>query len=247
MLEFPSSAAPRFFMDMPLAPGAEVELPNRVVRHVAVLRLNIGDSLTLFDGSGGEYGSTLSRVTRHSVRARVLAWHDLERESGIEITLAQGLSGSDRMDYAIQKATELGVRAIQPLAMERSVVRLSEERAERRLAHWRSIAAAACEQCGRNRLPEVRSVATLDAFLPGADSGAQNLLLAPSGTVRLRELAPAQRITVLIGPEGGLSADEEGRVLRAGFTAVRMGPRVLRTETAPLAAIAALQSMWGDG
>jgi 16S rRNA (uracil1498-N3)-methyltransferase len=246
MLEFTTSAAPRFFIDAPLASGAEVALPDRVVRHIAVLRLRGGDSVRLFNGSGGEFESTLSRVARNSVRARVLAWHDLERESGIEITLAQGLSGSDRMDYAIQKATELGVRAIRPLAMERSVVRLSEERAERRLAHWRSIVAAACEQCGRNRLPQVRSVATLDALLKGTDSGAQNLLLAPLGTVRLRELAPAQRITVLIGPEGGLSADEEGRALSAGYTAVQMGPRVLRTETAPLAAIAALQSMWGD-
>ena len=217
------------------------------MRHIAVLRLRIGDPLTLFNGSGGEYACTLSRVTRNSVRARVLAWHDLERESGVEITLAQGLSASDRMDYAIQKATELGVRAIQPLASERSVVRLSEERADRRLAHWRNIAAAACEQCGRNRLPEVRSVATLDGFLSGTDAGARNLLLAPSGTVRLREVAPAPKVTVMIGPEGGLSGDEEGRVLRAGYTAVRMGPRVLRTETAPLAAIAALQSMWGDG
>lgn len=247
MLEFSSSAAPRFFTDGPLAPGAEVDLPERVVRHVAVLRLRIGDALTLFNGSGGEYECTLSRVTKNSVRARVLAWRDLERESGLQITLAQGLSGSDRMDYAIQKATELGVRAIQPLAVERSVVRLSEERADRRIAHWRSVVAAACEQCGRNRLPEVNPVVTLDTFLSGTDSGARNLLLTPSGAVRMRELAPALAITLLIGPEGGLSGDEQGRALKAGFTAVRMGPRVLRTETAPLAAIAALQSMWGDG
>lgn len=246
MLEFSSPAAPRFFIDGPLASGAEAELPDRVVRHVAVLRLQIGDSLTLFDGSCGEYECTLSRVNKNSVRARVLAWRDLERESGIEITLAQGLSSSDRMDFAMQKATELGVRAIRPLATERSVVRLSGERADRRLAHWRNVVAAACEQCGRNRLPEVHPVATLGEFLSGTHAGAQRLLLAPSGTVRLRELAPADRVIVLIGPEGGLSEDEQGRVLRAGFTAVRIGPRVLRTETAPLAAIAALQAMWGD-
>ena len=248
MLEFPSSAAPRFFTDLPLASGAEVELPDRVVRHLAVLRLRIGDLLTLFNGSGGEYECTLSRTTKNSVRARVLTWHDLERESGIEITLAQGLSGSDRMDYAMQKATELGVRAIRVLTTERSVVRLSDERADRRLAHWRHVVTAACEQCGRNRLPEVHPVATLGAFLSGTDTdvGAQRLLLAPSGTVRLRELAPADRVIVLIGPEGGLSEDEQRRVLGAGFTAVRIGPRVLRTETAPLAAIAALQAMWGD-
>jgi 16S rRNA (uracil1498-N3)-methyltransferase len=246
MSEFPSPAAPRFLIDGPLAAGAEIELPDRVVHHVGVLRLRIGDALTLFSGSGGEYDCTLSRVTKNSVRARVHAWRDVERESAIQITLAQGLSGSDRMDLAMQKATELGVRAIRPLAMERSVVRLSEERADRRLAHWRNIVAASCEQCGRNRLPEIHPVATLGALLAGTDAGAQNLLLSPSGTVRLRELTPADRITVLIGPEGGLSAEEEDQARMAGYTAVRMGPRVLRTETAPLAAIAALQSMWGD-
>lgn len=245
-LDCSTADAPRFFVDGPLARGADVELPDRVVRHVAVLRLCIGDPVTLFDGSGGEYESTLSRMTRNSVRARVLAWRDLERESAVEITLAQGLSGSDRMDFAIQKATELGVHAIRPLATERSVVRLSEERADRRLAHWRGVVAAACEQCGRNRLPEVHPVATLGEFLSGAHGDAQRLLLAPSGSVRLRELAPASRAMVLIGPEGGLSEDEQGRVLKAGFSAVRIGPRILRTETAPLAAIAALQAMWGD-
>ena len=246
MLELPSPAAPRFFIDLPLSSGAEVELPDRVVRHVAVLRLGIGDSLTLFNGAGGEHECALSRVAKNSARARVIAWHALARESGIEITLAQGLSASDRMDYAIQKATELGVRAILPIAAERSVVRLSEERADRRLAHWRNVVAAACEQCGRNRLPEVHPVATLGEFLCAAEDGTQRLLLTPSGKVRLRELAPADRVIVLIGPEGGLSEDEEVRALKADFTAVRFGPRVLRTETAPLAAISALQAMWGD-
>src|SRR3990170_5913858 len=159
MPEFPSSSTPRFFIDGPLASGAEVELPDRVVRHVAVLRLRIGDSLTLFNGTGGEHECALSRIRKNSVRARVIAWHDLERESGIEITLAQGLSGSDRMDYTMQKATELGVRAIRVLTTERSVVRLSDERADRRLAHWRNVVTSACEQCGRNRLPEVHPAA----------------------------------------------------------------------------------------
>lgn len=245
-LDSPLVAAPRFFIDGQLAAGAEVELPDRVVRHVAVLRMRIGDPLTLFDGTGGEYDSTLSRVTRNSVRARVREWHDLERESGIEITLAQGLSGSDRMDFAMQKATELGAHAIRPLATERSVVRLSEERADRRLAHWRNVVAAACEQCGRNHLPEVHAVATLDEFLSQVPDDAQRLYLAPSAARRLRELAPAARVILVIGPEGGLSEHEQKRVLDAGFVAVRVGPRVLRTETAPLAALAALQAMWGD-
>lgn len=246
MLEFSSPPAPRFFIDGPLAAGAEIDLPERVVRHIAVLRLRIGAALTLFNGSGGQCGGALTHVTRNAARARVLAWGDVERESDLEITLAQGLSGGERMDFAIQKATELGVRAIQPLATERSVTRLSAQRADRRLAHWRNVALSACEQCGRNRPPEVRNLATLDAFAAGTGAGMLNLLLAPSGAVRLRELARAVRITVLIGPEGGLSSDEQARLLRAGYTSVRMGPRVLRTETAPLAAIAALQSMWGD-
>ena len=246
MPEFSSSVLARFFLDGPLAAGADVDLPERVARHVAVLRMQTGDALTLFNGSGGEYECMLTRVAKDSVRARVLAWRDLERESGLAITLAQGLSGGDRMDYAMQKATELGVRVIRPIASERSVVRLSDERADRRLAHWRSVVTAACEQCRRNRPPEVRPVATLGAFLSEAGAGSQQLLLTPSGTVRLRDLAPAASVIVLIGPEGGLSDDEERLVLRAGFTAVRVGPRVLRTETAPLAAIGALQAMWGD-
>ena len=150
------------------------------------------------------------------------------------------------MDYAVQKATELGVRAIRPLATERSVVRLSDERADRRLLHWRSIVTAACEQCGRNRLPEVHPVAMLGALLGESDGGAQRLLLTPTGSVRLRDLPPAGKIVLVVGPEGGLTEDEETRILRAGFLAVHIGPRVLRTETAPLAAIAALQSMRGD-
>lgn len=246
MQESSFSAAPRFYIDGHLAPGAEIDLPERVVRHAAVLRLIVGDALTLFNGCGGEYDSSISRLTKNSARARVIAWRDVERESGIRITLAQGLCSGDRMDYAIQKATELGVQAIQPLTTERSLMRLSDDRAERRLMHWRNVALSACEQCGRNHPPEVRAVATLDAFLSTAIDAGRKLLLSPSGAVRLRELPCADGVTVLVGPEGGFSDAEECRALSAGFTAVRMGPRVLRTETAPLAAIAALQSMWGD-
>jgi len=246
MVEIPSAAPPRFFYDGSLAAGADIELPERAARHAGVLRLRVGDRVELFNGEGGEYECVLSRMTRDSTRARVAGWRDVERESSVNITLAQGLSSGDRMDYAVQKATELGVRAIRPLATERSVVRLSDERADRRLAHWRNIVAAACEQCGRNRLPEVHPVAALGEFLAATDAGAQRLLLTPSGTARLRELEPAGRVIVVIGPEGGLSDEEEGQTLRAGFTAVRFGPRVLRTETAPLAVIAALQSMRGD-
>ena len=246
MREIPSAAPPRFFIDGPLAPGTDVALSERAARHAGVLRLRPGDALDLFNGKGGEYRCTLTRAGKDSMRARVLAWHDIERESVIDITLAQGLSNGDRMDYAVQKATELGVRAIRPLVTERSVVRLSEERADRRLLHWRSIVAAACEQCGRNRLPEVHPVAMLGALLAESDGDAQRLLLTTTGSVRLRDLPPAGKIMLVVGPEGGLTEDEEERILRAGFLAVRFGPRVLRTETAPLATIAALQSMRGD-
>jgi 16S rRNA (uracil1498-N3)-methyltransferase len=247
MAEFQSAAPPRFFIESPLAPGADVELSERATRHAAVLRLRMGDRIDLFNGEGGEFECTLSRLGRNSMRARVVAWRDVDRESGINVTLAQGLSSGDRMDYTVQKATELGVRAIQPLTTERSVVRLNDERADRRLAHWRNIVAAACEQCGRNRLPELHPVATLGAFVANAETDAVRLLLAPTGSVRLRDLPRAEKIILLVGPEGGFSEDEEHRAQRAGFAPVCIGPRVLRTETAPLAAIAALQSMWGDG
>ena len=247
MKTLPSPAPPRFFFEGRLAAGADAVLAPRAARHVSVLRLRAGDAIVLLDGSGGEYDCRLEWVSKEGVRARVLAWRDVERESALDITLAQGLSFGERMDLVLQKATELGVSRIQPVAAERSVVRLSEERADRRLAHWRAIVASACEQCGRNRLPEVRPVATLGEFLSGADAGAARLLLSPTGELRLRDLSPATRITILIGPEGGLSEDEEARARRARFRAVRLGPRVLRTETAPLAAIAALQAMWGDG
>ena len=240
-------AAPRFHFDGPLSAGAEVELPSRAAHHVGVLRLRAEDPIALFNGSGGEYECALVRVTREGVRARVIAWRDRERESALRITLAQGLASGERMDLVLQKATELGVCAIQPVAAERSVVRLSDERADRRLAHWRNLVVAACEQCGRNRLPEVRPVATLGEFLAGVGEGPLRLLLSPAGTLRLRDLSPAAQVTLLIGPEGGLSEAEENRAMQAGFAAARLGPRVLRTETAPIAAIAALQSMWGDG
>lgn len=242
----PPPTTPRFYVEEPLAPGARLDLPERVVRHIAVLRLHAGDALTLFNGSGGEYDCVIRSSARNAVTAHVRGWRDVERESGIHITLAIGVSGADRMDYVVQKAIELGTAALQPLATERSVIRLTAERAVRRLAHWRGIAVAACEQCGRNRIPEIHPVAALDAFLCASDSGAPRLLMAPEATIRLSEIARADRVTVLVGPEGGLSAEEQERTVRAGFIAARIGPRVLRTETAPVAVISALQALWGD-
>jgi 16S rRNA (uracil1498-N3)-methyltransferase len=233
------------WVDAPLSPGAEIELPERAARHVSVLRLKEGDGFVLFNGSGGEHAATLTRLLRGRCHARVGAHNEMERESPLIITLAMGISAGDRMDYAVQKATELGVLRILPLATERSVVRLSEGRADRRLAHWRGVAIAACEQCGRNRLPLVEPVLELDQLLASPPTG-MKLLLSPGSDGKLSELSRGEEITLLIGAEGGLSPRERERALRAGFVAVRFGPRILRTETAPLAVVAAIQAMWGD-
>ena len=246
MITTPVFSAPRFHVQPGLSPGAELSLPARAAQHVAVLRLRQGDAVILFDGCGGEYTCTLSRMGKNETRVRVASHSDVERESTLDITLAQGLSSGDRMDYALQKATELGVSRIQPIATERSVVRVSEDRAERKLAHWQNVVTAACEQCGRNRVPEVVPVVTLPAYLSAVRGEALRLILAPEAKLRLRDLEPANSIEILIGPEGGLTDVERQSAERAGFTPVRLGPRVLRTETAPIAAISTLQAMWGD-
>lgn len=240
-----TSSAPRFHVDAPLSPGAMLELPPHVERHVTALRLPPGADITLFNGEGGEYGARLERIGRAGTWAKVGAFRDAGRESPLSITLVLGVSAGDRMDVAIQKSTELGVTAIQPVSVERSIVRLSDERAERRLAHWQAVAAAACEQCGRNRVPEVRRLMPLNDFLDAPPPGAR-LMLSPQGERGLRELQRDEAVTLLVGPEGGFAPYERERAIRQGFEAVRFGPRVLRTETAPLAVIAALQALWGD-
>jgi 16S rRNA (uracil1498-N3)-methyltransferase len=237
--------AHRFWVPFALSVGAEFALPERLARHVAVLRLREGDEVTLFDGRGGEYRARLERLRPAHTAARVLGWDAVERESGLEIGLALGISAAERMDYAVQKATEMGVTRIVPLSTARCVVRLSAARAERRLAHWRGVVAAACEQCGRNRLPSLGPVTVLADFLASEARGTR-LLLAVDGERRLREVQPDSGLTVLIGPEGGLTREERSRAVAQGFTPVRFGPRILRTDTAPLAAIAALQALWGD-
>ncbi|MGC2520639.1 MAG: 16S rRNA (uracil(1498)-N(3))-methyltransferase [Burkholderiales bacterium] len=239
-------ATPRFFVPMALSPGAEIELPERAARHVAVLRLCHGDAMTLFNGDGGEFEAELTRVSKDAARARVVLGRTIERESPLAITLAQCVSSGDRMDVTLQKSTELGVARIVPLASERSIVRLSHERADRRVAHWRGVVTAACEQCGRNRVPEVAAIMDFDAFLAGTTSDALRLLLAPDAAQDLKTLDPARAVTLLVGPEGGLSPAERQRAESRGFVPVRFGPRVLRTETAPLAVIAAMQALWGD-
>lgn len=245
MPDAPISSSPRLYIQHPLSPGADVELAPGPLRHVTALRLRQGDEVTLFDGSGPEHSAVLLRVTRDSVVVRVGARRDVDRESPVSIVLALGISAGDRMDYALQKATELGVSRVVPLATERSVVRLGGTRADRRLLHWQGVAAAACEQCGRNRLPDVSPVQDFDAFVAARPPGLK-LLLAPEGSRRLKDLERHGEVTLLIGPEGGLSPREREAALAYGFEPLRLGPRVLRTETAPVAAIAALQALWGD-
>jgi 16S rRNA (uracil1498-N3)-methyltransferase len=245
----PLRSLPRFHIAQPLAPGAEIRLPDRAARHIAVLRLRQGDAILLFDGSGGEFEAELTALERNRTTALIGRHHGLERESPLRITLAQCLSGGDRMDLALQKATELGVAMVVPLASQRSVVRLSADRAERKLEHWRNVVISACEQCGRNRVPPVHAPQELHAWLAGTDDRSLRLLLSPQAPLSLADLPPPAapgNITLLAGPEGGLAPHETDAALRAGFTPVQLGPRVLRTETAPLAALAALQMLWGD-
>jgi len=237
---------PRFFAPVQLSLGAEIDLPERVARHCAVLRLRRGDAVVLFNGEGGEFSAELTRVSRRDARAHVISRQTSERESPLVIALAQCVSSGDRMDATLQKSTELGVSRIVPIASERSVVRLSSDRADRRVAHWREVVIAACEQCGRNHVPEVTAIIDFDGFLGQAPVDGLRLLLAPDADRDLKRLEPPRKVTLLVGPEGGLAPEERQRAETRGFVPVRFGPRVLRTETAPLAAIAAMQALWGD-
>lgn len=238
---------PRFFVDLPLSPGAKVELPPVPAHHAArVLRLVKGAEVVLFNGQGGEYPAVLEWVDRDGVTARCREWRDVERESPLDIRLAQGISSGERMDYTLQKAVELGVTAIQPLAMRRSVVKLSSERAGRRVEHWRGIVMAACEQCGRNRLPPVAMPLDVPQWLATRPAGLK-LFLSPAADATLKDVAPpAGPVWLAAGPEGGFEPEEAALIEDFGFIPVRLGPRVLRTETAALAAVAAMQALWGD-
>ena len=241
----------RIFLSGELRPRSECRLPPAQAHHVVrVLRLAQGDAVTLFNGDGAEYDAMVASVTRDAVTVKIGDARSGAREPALEIVLGQALSSGERMDYTVQKAVELGVAAIHPLAAARSVVRLTGERAEKRVAHWQAVVVSACEQSGRNRVPPVAPVADLAAWLarPAAGgAGALRLLLAPTGATRLRDLPrPAASIVLLAGPEGGFTPEEEAAARHCGFTPVRLGPRVLRTETAAVAALAALQALWGD-
>jgi 16S rRNA (uracil1498-N3)-methyltransferase len=239
---------PRFHCPLPLAEGQLVELPPQAAHHaLRVLRLAAGDPVVIFGGGGGEFAARIVEARPGAVALRVGAYSPGDRESALAVTLAQALLSGDKMDLVVQKAVELGAARIQPLATARAVARLCGERAGKRLAHWRAVAVAACEQCGRNRVPEVAPVAALMGWLPGAAGAAAGFVLAPEAGTGLRALPPPEGpVTLLVGPEGGLDPEELAAARSAGFQPVRLGPRVLRTETAGLAALAALQALWGD-
>lgn len=243
---------PRFHCPQPFAPGAPVDLPAAAAHHaLKVLRMKAGDPLVLFDGRGGEWRGTLaaSKVgPGGTARVALHEYVDRDCESPLAVTLAQGLPAGDKMDWVVEKCVELGVTAIQPLAAKRSVMKLSAERMERRSAHWSHIAAAACEQCGRNRVPPVAPVLDLPQYLAAAKAqNAVRLMLAPGAATALREVArPAGPVILMVGPEGGWEEGEMQAAQAAGFHLLQLGPRVLRTETAGIAALAALQALWGD-
>jgi len=230
-----------------LRSGAELVLPVAASAHlIKVLRLRVGAPLTVFNGQGGEYEAELLDGSS-AARIRIGAHSAIERESPLSLTLLQAISRGERMDLIVQKAVELGVTRIVPVAAERSVVRLDAAQAEKRRAHWQSIVISACEQCGRNRIPELAPVVDTATAVAAADAAATRLLLAPEAD---RTLIDAVRgiiaAVLLIGPEGGLSEREELLASRHGFSGCRLGPRILRTETAPLAALAVVQAVAGD-
>lgn len=250
---------PRFYCPVPLGPDTLLDLPAGAARHVQVLRMQPGDGITLFNGRhgqwagadawanlGGEWHATITHMGRSDVQVRVGTHSATERESAATVHLAVGMPANDRMDWLVEKATELGVASIQPLMTERSVLRLSGERADKKIAHWQSVAIASCEQCGGNRVPLVHGVKTLAAWLPSLPapgSDARCLLSLAEGSVPLSlqgRRDPAVHTTFVSGPEGGLSAAEEAAAIACGFAPVSLGPRVLRAETAALTALARL-------
>lgn len=244
---------PRFHIPFPLSPGAQVALPEGASHHaLKVLRLREGAGMTLFDGSGGEWQASLKVDAGGTAHAVLKTFVARDCESPLTVTLVQALPAGDKMDWIVEKCAELGVVAIQPLAAKRSVIKLSGERLTRRVAHWNAVAAAACEQCGRNRVPTVAPVLDLPQYLALArgDNAGQNavcLLLTPDAGQALQAQArPAGPVVVMAGPEGGWEESEVLAARVAGWQAVRLGPRVLRTETAGMAALAAMQALWGD-
>ncbi|HEY4213359.1 MAG TPA: 16S rRNA (uracil(1498)-N(3))-methyltransferase [Steroidobacteraceae bacterium] len=255
----------RVYTDAPLVPGEKVAIEGSAANHITrVLRLRVADTVTLFNGTNQEYDASIEAFHKDAVVVAIREERSGDRESPLQLILAQGISRGERMDWILQKATELGASRIVPVFTERSVVRLDAKQAERKLQHWRGITISACEQCGRNRLPELDSPLAVHEFLSRLATGQTRLLLSPTADLTIDDLAataattataatPAPHaasalgaIVVLIGPEGGLTDLEEELALRAGFRPVRMGPRILRTETAAIAALTIIQQRFGD-
>ena len=239
----------RFFVDEALRAGAQIRLPEPAAVHlVRVLRGGIGDECVLFNGDGRDYAARLLATGKRDVRVEVTGVREMANESTLPVTLVQSLARGEKMDLVLQKATELGVVSFIPVASERSEVRLDGDRVDKRIAHWRHVVIAACEQSGRARVPSVATPAPLPQALDALDSGSTRLLLDPAATRGARELhlGAGRDIVLAIGPEGGWSPRDRAALLGAGFQGIRLGPRILRTETAGLAAIAALQALHGD-
>jgi 16S rRNA (uracil1498-N3)-methyltransferase len=236
---------PRFYVDAPLRAGSVCTLPEDAAHHaVHVLRLREGDELTLFNGRGGEYAARIASMQRLKISIDLLQHRAVERESRLRVTLVQGISAGEKMDSTVRKAVELGVAEIQPVLAERSVARPKGERADSRRGHWQKVVIAACEQCGRNRIPEVQPLMPLADYR--AAGGATKILLSPQARLKLSEAAKGESFVLAAGPEAGFTVPEEAALTAAGFVPASLGPRVLRTETAAVAALAALNALRGD-
>ena len=239
---------PRFYCSTPLSVGLLLDLPSGAARHVQVLRMQPAMTITLFDGQGGEFEAVIERMGKSSVAVQVTAHNPIEREANLAMHLALGVPANERMDWLVEKATELGVASIQPLMTERGVLRLAGERADKKQTHWQAIAHAACEQSGRNRVPQIHAVKTLPEYLAAQKNAALEnttrvILSLHQGSMSLAQAIPSkgcEAIFVLSGAEGGLSPTEESKALAAGYQPVTLGNRVLRAETAAIAALVTL-------
>ncbi|MDU6657603.1 MAG: 16S rRNA (uracil(1498)-N(3))-methyltransferase [Neisseria mucosa] len=238
---------PRFYVDFALSPDSVVELPDNVVRHLNVLRVKNTEEIVLFNGNGKSYPALPEVLEKRRASVRILREESTDNESPLNITLVQAVSAAERMDFTLQKSVELGVAEIRPVISERCVVRLSGERAEKRVARWQEIVVSACEQSGRNIVPKVLPLTTYAQALQQLPQETAKLLMSLNRAQKLSDVRPQSgKVVFMVGPEGGWTEKEEQQAFDAGFQSVTLGKRVLRTETASLAAIAAMQTLWGD-